>query len=113
MTMCVSPKNSAPNEHVNETAHKVARRARNLSSIVTTIGAVLFGLLLSILAQKALKSDFVGSGSRLVDMCKKNPKYNPEVCGPIIEARAPSKPRSSRETGIEKKSLPFQLSEDE
>jgi hypothetical protein len=111
--MHVSPNNSVSSGHAKEVTPKATRSARDVSSIVTAIGAVLFGLLLGILAQKALTAEFLGAGTRLVDMCKENPKHDPEACGPILEVRAPVKQKTGRETGIKEKSAPFQLSEEE
>lgn len=82
-------------------------------SIVAVAAAVVAGLLLGYLAQKALSSDFLGSGTRLVHACKKDPKFDSEACGPIIEARAPTRLKTSRELGVPQSSTAFQLSEEE
>jgi hypothetical protein len=108
MIILVTPNTSASSESTSQTSDKEATSAY---SLVPVIGVALFGLLLSILALKALTADFLGSGTRLVDMCKQDPKHNPAACGPILEARAPLKRKTSRETGVQEKSVPFQLFE--
>lgn len=82
-------------------------------SIVAVAAAVLGGLLLGYLVQKALSSDFLGSGTRLVHACKNNPDFDAGACGPILEARATARVRTSRELGVPNPSTAFQLSEEE
>jgi len=82
-------------------------------SIVAVAAAVLGGLLLGYLVQKALSSEFLGSGTRLVHACKNDPDFDAEACGPILEARAPAKLKTSRELGVPNPSTAFQLSEEE
>lgn len=110
--MGASTNNSAANKDAIEHAPKAAKRVVNTAHIFTVTGAVLFGLLLGFLAQKALTSQFLGSGTRLVDRCKQKPHHNLKACEPILEVRRPAKVKTSRETGIEERGLPFQLSED-
>ncbi len=107
--MATSADNSARAKTNAPQASKVAPKS---GMIIGVAAAVLFGLLLGYLTQLALKSEFLGSGTRLVDRCKQNPRYNPEACAPILEARAPAKRKTSRESGIPEKSSPFQLGED-
>lgn len=107
--MAPSVDNSARAKSATPQATKIAPKN---GVIVSIAAAVLFGLLLGFLTQLALKSEFLGSGTRLVDRCKQNPKYNPEACAAIIEARTPARRKSSRESGIPEKTSPFQLAED-
>ncbi|MEY4701340.1 MAG: hypothetical protein RL326_1527 [Pseudomonadota bacterium] len=108
----MSTNNSATDKDAIERAPKAAQRVLNTTTICTVTGALLFGLLVSYLAQKALTSQFIGSGTRLVDQCKQNPNHNRDACEPILEVRRPAKIMNSRETGIQESGLPFQLSED-
>jgi hypothetical protein len=110
--MGASTNKSAADKDTMEEAPKAAVRVLNTAAIFTATGAVLFGLLLSYLAQKALTSQFLGSGTRLVDLCKQNPKHNHAACEPILEVRKPAKVKTSRETGIQESGVPFQLSEE-
>jgi len=86
---------------------------RRGDSIVAVAAAVLGGLLLGYLIQTALSSEFLGSGTRLVHACKNDPDFDAEACGPILEARAPARLKTSRELGVPNPSTAFQLSEEE
>jgi hypothetical protein len=107
--MARSTNTSASAKSTTPEAAKIASKSSLVLSVAT---AIAFGLLLGFLAQLALTSEFLGSGTRLVDRCKQNPKSDPEACAPIIEARTPAKRKSSRASGIPEKTSPFQLSED-
>lgn len=90
-----------------------AKAALNGNSVVGVLTAVLFGLLLGYLAQMALSSEFLGSGTRLVHACKSHPNHDPEACGPILEARAPAPTKTSGEFGVGQSSAAFRLAEED
>jgi hypothetical protein len=112
MNTQATPDNSIKNENRRSQAAESATRTLDSHPVLTAIGVISFGLIMGVLVQKALTSDFIGSGTNLVAQCKRNPKYNPEACAPILEARSPARQRTRGGVGIDPESRPFQLSDE-
>ncbi len=109
--MGASSNNSATSKATGEHDQKAAKGNQSIYSIVAVVAVILFGTLIGFLAQRTFSSSFIGSGTRLIDRCKANPRHNPEACAAILEARAPAKPKAPR-TRVSNKTSAFQLSED-
>lgn len=109
--MGASSNNSPTHKATTEQPQKAAKGNENIYLIIVAVAVVSFGLLLGFLAQKTLSSSFIGSGTRLIDRCKTDPRHNPEACAAILEARAPAKPKAPR-TRVSNKSSAFQLSDE-
>jgi hypothetical protein len=77
--------------------------------LTTTVAVSLAGIAviacIGLLFTRLLHRDFLGQQTRLIHECKKNPAVNPELCAPILEARAvdvhPS-PRAFRDPKLQR-----------
>lgn len=76
-----------------EVPSDAAKRSPGMDNpLITTIAVSLAGVVvmvcIGILFTRFLHRDFLGAQTRLIHECKKNPNINPELCVPILEARA-------------------------
>jgi len=70
-------------------AHKVAP---NSTREIIVTGAWAFVLILSFVSigvalQHLFRQDFIGEQTKLIHLCKKNPKLNPQACAELLEVR--------------------------
>ena len=96
---------AAPKIAHSSTREIIVTGAWALVLIVSFI-SVGFGL------QHLFRQEFLGEKTKLIQECKKNPKFNPQACAELLEARTTTPPKKSVALPGSIPSAKFRLSSD-
>jgi hypothetical protein len=74
-------------DHDSTNSFRLAPNKRIAQSL-TAISAIAFGVIsVTFIFQRFLHREFLGEGTRLVQLCKRDPQANPRACQGILSSR--------------------------